>query len=219
MGAMVTRDSNGRSPGRPRTPIPRDTFLDAAREVFARDGYRGATLAEIAEAAGVTKAAVLHHFGSKKKLYEVTLATIAEDLGQLVLDAIEEPGDFLHRLDRLGERVIRYLGGHPASARLLVRELVDGGPFLGTGGNELVVRALDVTAELLRSGVEAGIIAEQDPRQLAGSIVSLHLMWFAAGPVSSRLSGGDPCSEEQIELRIRAVQDQVRRLFGVPPRY
>lgn len=215
---MRSEPGGGRSrgPGRPQAPVPREAFLAAARQVFAEDGYDGATVARIAALVGVTKAAVLHHFGSKETLYLIALGTIADDLGRLVVEALAEPGAFLERLDRLGERVIRYLGAQPQAARLLVRELVDAGPFLGRSGGELVERALTATEALLRAGIEAGVVAHQDPGQLAGSIVSLHLMWFAAHPVSGRLSAGDPFAPAQIEARIEAVQVQVRRLCGLP---
>jgi AcrR family transcriptional regulator len=42
--------------------------VEAARRVFAEDGFRGGSLARIAEAVGVSQAAVLHHFGSKDAL-------------------------------------------------------------------------------------------------------------------------------------------------------
>src|SRR4051812_14999202 len=46
----------------------RSVIVQAATELFARDGYRGTGLAAIAGAVGVPPAAVLHHFGSKENL-------------------------------------------------------------------------------------------------------------------------------------------------------
>ncbi|HTK48383.1 MAG TPA: TetR/AcrR family transcriptional regulator [Gemmatimonadaceae bacterium] len=43
-------------------------LLDAALDVFARDGYRTATIDHVAEAAGVTKGAVYHYFDTKEAL-------------------------------------------------------------------------------------------------------------------------------------------------------
>ena len=162
----------------------------------------------------MTKASLLHHFGSKEELYRLTLTEIADDLGRLVVDAIIEPGTFFERLDRLGERVVGYLAAHPQSARLLVRELVDGGPFLARDGAALVFRALDATKALLRSGIESGDVVAQDPGDLAGSIVSLHLLWFASTTIATRLSSAT--GSNAVEQRVREVQAQVRRLCGAP---
>jgi AcrR family transcriptional regulator len=51
----------------------RQRILDAAWEAFATSGYRGATIAHIAERAGLTDAGVLHHFASKEELLVAVL--------------------------------------------------------------------------------------------------------------------------------------------------
>lgn len=50
-------------------PARRDALLDAAAEVFARSGYNGASLEEIAATAGVSKALIYEHFDSKRELH------------------------------------------------------------------------------------------------------------------------------------------------------
>ena len=47
----------------------RGELLDAASEVFGRSGYHGASLDEIAAAAGVSKALIYEHFASKRELH------------------------------------------------------------------------------------------------------------------------------------------------------
>ena len=47
----------------------REVILTAAEEVFARRGYHGASLDEIAQAAGVSKALIYEHFTSKRELH------------------------------------------------------------------------------------------------------------------------------------------------------
>jgi AcrR family transcriptional regulator len=47
----------------------RDLLLDAAQDVFAQRGFEGASLEEIAEAAGYTRGAIYKHFGSKEELF------------------------------------------------------------------------------------------------------------------------------------------------------
>src|SRR5690349_24667891 len=47
----------------------RSAILDAALEVFSRRGYNGASIDEIATAAGISKALIYEHFPSKKDLH------------------------------------------------------------------------------------------------------------------------------------------------------
>lgn len=46
----------------------RERILQKARELFAARGYRGATVAQISRAAGITEGAIYRHFGSKEEL-------------------------------------------------------------------------------------------------------------------------------------------------------
>src|SRR5687768_10283751 len=54
---------------RDRSDATTKALVDAARELFARDGYEATLLDDVARAAGVTKGALYHHFGGKKGLF------------------------------------------------------------------------------------------------------------------------------------------------------
>jgi AcrR family transcriptional regulator len=66
----------------------RNMLLDAAKDVFARRGFEGASLEEIAEAAGYTRGAIYKHFEGKEELFlavnkrwnESFLSTFVESL-------------------------------------------------------------------------------------------------------------------------------------------
>ena len=71
---------SGTSSGKRTSPTPRRPrgearrlLLDAARELFARQDYRGTTTREIAEAAGVSEYLLFRHFGSKAGLFREAL--------------------------------------------------------------------------------------------------------------------------------------------------
>jgi TetR/AcrR family acrAB operon transcriptional repressor len=52
----------------------REQVLDAAEQVFRQRGVGHASLAEVADAAGVTRGAIYHHFASKAELFEAMMA-------------------------------------------------------------------------------------------------------------------------------------------------
>jgi len=52
-----------------RNSATKEMFLEAASEVFAKEGYREGTVAKICEAAGANRAAVNYYFGDKESLY------------------------------------------------------------------------------------------------------------------------------------------------------
>lgn len=63
----------------------KEKILDACLEVFARHGYENTSVAMLAEAAGVSKALIFHHFKSKKELY-LSLLNQCFEKAKAVLD-------------------------------------------------------------------------------------------------------------------------------------
>jgi AcrR family transcriptional regulator len=73
---------------------PRRLLLDAARELFARQDYRGTTTREIAQAAGVTEHLLFRHFGSKAALFREALVrpftSFVEEFGRTWQSVVPE---------------------------------------------------------------------------------------------------------------------------------
>ena len=62
----------------------RASLLARAREAFATHGYADAPLDDLVRAAGLTKGALYHHFGSKRGLFEAVLHDLVAEVGQRV---------------------------------------------------------------------------------------------------------------------------------------
>lgn len=73
----------------------RRRLVEAAHEAFRRDGFRGASVARIAAAAGVAKQTFYNHFPSKEALFE---ETIRLGVSEIVVELDEAPGDIRDRL-------------------------------------------------------------------------------------------------------------------------
>lgn len=199
-------------PGRPRDPVRRQRVLDTASTLFGEHGYAGTSLARVAERAGITKSAVLHHFDSKEALYVAVLARFVGDLGELIAQARVDEGPFVERLDRLGVLIVDYLGGHPEAAKLVVSELIGQGPFARGRGIHTVQGTLETVVGFLEAGMDAGEFRRQDATQLAMSIAGMHLIYFAAHQITHGLTGDSPFSAELVERRREAIVSGVRAL-------
>lgn len=73
-------------------------LLDAAEEVFAKQGFGGAALEDIAEAAGYTRGAIYSHFGTKEELFLVVIERHLQQFLEGFADVITS-FDNLHDLD------------------------------------------------------------------------------------------------------------------------
>lgn len=65
----------------------RSQILDVAIDVFGRAGYYGASMNDIADAAGVTKPVLYQHFDSKSDLYSALLDEVGNRMLALIVDA------------------------------------------------------------------------------------------------------------------------------------
>ena len=67
-------------PGRPKDLAKRDAILDAAKRLFAGDGYTGVSMDQIAAEAGVSKLTVYSHFGDKEALFAAAVRAKCEEM-------------------------------------------------------------------------------------------------------------------------------------------
>ena len=58
---------------------PRDRIIDAAMTVFRRHGFRRSSIEQAAEAAGLTRQALYHHFDSKEALFRAVIERLYQD--------------------------------------------------------------------------------------------------------------------------------------------
>ncbi|MBB5216534.1 TetR/AcrR family transcriptional regulator [Parapusillimonas granuli] len=82
-----------------RDPDRRHKIIEAARRIFARHGYEGASISMIAAETGLTKAALYHHFTSKEAIYRASSRTGMDELLMEVGNALDKTGP--HPIDRL----------------------------------------------------------------------------------------------------------------------
>ncbi len=122
-------------------PSPaRDRYITLATEGFANHGYHGLSLANLAQTAGVTKQALLHHFGTKDALYNTVLKTLTDRL----LASFHDTPDVSPKL-RLILHFQDLLSGETnstADARLILRNLLDSATETGVAPLKPYLKAL-----------------------------------------------------------------------------
>lgn len=149
----------------PARPAPRERILGAAEKVFARSGFGGATMAAIAEAAGLPKANLHYHFGSKQELYCAVLAGTLHDWLRPMeaLQAEAEPGQALEGYIRAK---MAMSAARPDASRVFANELLHGAPVLGRLMQTELRAAVRRKAAVIDGWVAAGRMAPVDATHL-----------------------------------------------------
>ncbi|MFN8036481.1 MAG: TetR family transcriptional regulator [Acidimicrobiia bacterium] len=187
----------------------RGAILDAATELFARRGFGGVAIQEIADLAGVHKTTVLYQFGTKEALHEAVLDNALEPVVGLT-DAFLA-GEFnRERLAWHLDRLHRYLADHPAIPRLIIRELLEGGEY-GDAYLERFVKPVYVPA--IRRLEEAQVradhrIADFDATLFVHDWYAQVLSYFAYGALLERLMESDPYTVDALIARRNYLVDQ-----------
>jgi TetR/AcrR family fatty acid metabolism transcriptional regulator len=175
----------------------RQLILRAAAAVFARRGYHGASMAQVAEEAGVAAGTIYLYFAGKEQLL-VTL------VGGALRDYLEECRPLLAaaapgapRLRRLIELHLSFFERDPDLARLLMVHLREADPAIQAGIAPALRAAYDLIEEVLRAGVAAGAFDPGlDPRLarklLAGGLEEVVSSWVLREPRYSLLRVLDP---------------------------
>jgi AcrR family transcriptional regulator len=91
----------------PRRPYDLDRLTDVALRVFAERGFDGASMDDVARAAGITKAAIYHHVSSKEALLERGLRRALEALFALLEEPGARDGRPIERLRYVVRRVVQ----------------------------------------------------------------------------------------------------------------
>ena len=117
--------SPGRRAGRPAGQrATADDIVAAARPLFADLGFDGTGIRQIAAAAGLSSAALMHHFPTKERLYGAVLERIADELMRLPTFVSEPPAD-LAGVRSIVAAFYDWSVANETDARLLMRELLD----------------------------------------------------------------------------------------------
>jgi AcrR family transcriptional regulator len=147
-----------------RTEATTSALVDAARELFARDGYDATSLDAVAARANVTKGAVYHHFDGKRQLFQAVFSREVERMALPLAQAYgrkKDPWDAFHA----GCRAFLDLCLEPGLQRIV---LLDASAAIGWEQIRVLESPLLEMMELAISrAAEAGRIAKRRPGPLA----------------------------------------------------
>lgn len=109
--------------------VNESAILRAAERVFARAGFEGATMADIADEAGLPKANLHYYFGAKRALYRAVLDAVLHDWLD-PLEAITPEADPRTALCHYIELKMALAAERPHASRVFANELLHGAPVV-----------------------------------------------------------------------------------------
>jgi AcrR family transcriptional regulator len=164
----------------------REVILAAAEEEFARSGYHGTSLDDVAHAAGVSKALIYEHFQSKRELHGSLLDAHAAEIFRRLEAAADRGGSGDQRLRNGIDAFLRYVEEHREAWRALFRDAADPdvaalitrvqGQATGVIARLLAADA-DAPANLARGSGDRATRIDVHAQLLSGAVQSLATWW------------------------------------------
>ena len=206
----------------PQRQPSRDKILDCAEQLFARRGFAGIGLAEVAEQVGLSKSSLFHHFSSKAQLYAAVMARILDRIEAELMRSLADGGTPVQRLERWLDVVIDVFAMHPSYARLLLRSLFEDDELTGVLPEEQAVNAtlrriVGAAERLLREGIDAGVFRPANVAHTVQSIVGVTVFHFASGEFGEEILGRPLFSGSEVRRRKQEVRALVRHGLVLAP--
>lgn len=184
-------------PGRPTA----ERILDAAEAIFAKRGYDGASLGEVADRVGIRGPSLYNHFPNKRELYAAVLARLLDPFFELLEDLVARPPSQA-RAEAALKSMLHHHVENPNTARLIQHATLAGGDQL-----ELLVERWyqpffervpklipEAGAPLASNGISGGL-----PGDLAAMMIAFNNMilgYVTLAPLHDRLFGRKLLSNE-----------------------
>jgi len=175
-----------------------EEILEAARQLFGERGVHGVSVRDIAERAGVKKAAVFYYFDGKDDLLERILARYYAAHREALAEAFAASGDLRVRLHGTVDAYLDFVRDHASDARL-VQGLIASNPEwhaqIQRNLEPLFRWTEDALSELSTAG--GAVAARQFFLTLSGAVINT----FTYAPVLAPMWGADPVAAEAVAER------------------
>jgi AcrR family transcriptional regulator len=165
-----------------RGPLTRKQILDAALQLFSEKGTARASVRDIAQAAGITDAAIYYHFPSKRELFE---ALIEERGITSALEGLEraEFGELkvgpAEAIRSIAQNALELMYANRSFLKVLMVEAMAEDPVATEEYRMLVERWERAEARILRYFAKQGELHSEDVDELANQLVTTVIGAFA----------------------------------------
>jgi len=186
----------------------RTAILTAARNVFARRGFAGASTREVAQIAGVNNAMIYYHFKDKVRLYRAVLAYSFAAFERIWDDPVfSSDAPSREKIRTYVEGYIRFQHANDELRRIMSMELAACSNNYKWLADHFFVHGYEKLANLLKEGMRSGELKKMDLSLAIPSLVGMINQSFILRPLAEHVIG------KKLELTVKRFGGFVTSMF------
>jgi len=191
----------------------RQHILKTAEHIFARDGFAGARMDEIARMAQVNKAMIYYHIGNKRELYAEVLHHIFSNAIDRFRTSIQEAETPEMKLRQYLRNIVQTIGKNPGAAAILVREQATGGADFPDVIIKDISKIIMMLVQILDQGYQQGVFRESNPFAVHMLAIGSILLTHTSYPIRRRFPVEPPEIERQKKQPIETTLKDIESLI------
>ncbi len=154
----------------------RQRLIIAAIDEFASEGFEGASINRITQAAGVAVGTIYNYFPGKNELMLTLLGEIGAEHCSYIAEQIRQESDYVLRLKRLLAVAFDYVKANPNQARVLFASMQGVNRQFKTQLSQIYEPMMRlICEEILIPGMQQGVFQPADPVSTAIMIMTFYL--------------------------------------------
>jgi AcrR family transcriptional regulator len=154
-------------------------IFQAATVEFSERGYDAAGVDRIARRAGINKAMLYYHFGSKRALYIEVLRDMFRAVGARARVIADGPGPATDKLDSWVATIVGEAAARPWFPPIMLRELASGAPHFDPETFGMMNTVFTAVRDIILQGQREGSFRDADPLLTHLTIMPPILIFFA----------------------------------------
>ena len=188
-------------------------FAAAAAE-FSDRGFDAARVDRIAARAGLNKAMLYYHYGSKQGLYLAVLRDMFGAVSARARAIADAPGRADAKMDAWIAAIVEEAAARPWFPPIMLREMASGAPHLDPETFRLLDGVYAAVRDLLAQGRREGVFRAVDPLLTHMTIMPTILVFFVRQRVAARArTARGVTAARHVSQFIRHMQTSVRRML------
>ena len=197
----------------------KNKILDAAQELFIRDGYQSTPVNAVIERVGISKGTFYHYFNSKDELLDTMVGRLTAVILDQIKAAIQDGQmDAVTKLNTFFRVSGRWKAANRDVILMLVKALYCDDNILlrDRTSREMIATTAPLLGEIIKQGIAEGVFDTPNPDEAARLLLSIGI---AMREVTAKLLvelQKNPEVWSTIEAKVATYEDAVERILGAP---